>query len=217
MAETAVIKRKPKYKTRWCAQGWCEGERPRTFLGNPAPTCKSTSEQCSCGCHKKIDEMYELAGEPRELHDMSDYSPGAGRLEMPDRLALAEARAAALAATKSPDAPGAVVAAGHVFVPTETGIRSPGQLEYAVLDELHEWLDPSFELLHCTPKALAELMGHKNPPEPSKGAIHAIFVRWMVMGFCKFQNRPARFLGFTGDSSVEHLDKLKLQSKQGRK
>lgn len=161
--------------------------------------------------------MYELAGLPRELHNMSDYAPGADRLEMPDPLALAAARAERLAATKSADAPGAVVAGGHVFTPTETGIRGPGQLEYTVLEELHDWLDPSFELLECTPKQVAALIASKDQPEPSTGAIHAVWVRWEKLGFCKFQNRPARFLGFTGENSAAALDALKIKMKVGRR
>lgn len=211
MAETRV--KQAKYKTRWCAQGWHEGDKPRTFLGNPAPTCKSPSEDCACSCHKKIDEMYALAEMPRELHNFSDYNPGADRLEMPDPVALERERAERLAASKSPDAPGAVVAGGHVFTPTETGIRGPGQLEYTVLDKLVDWLDPTFEVIDCTPKILAALID----PEPSTGAIHAVWVRWEKIGFARFQNRPAKFLGFVGSNKAQHLDELKIQAKHGKK
>lgn len=208
MTETAVIK-KSKYRTGFCLQGWCEGTKPTSYSGRPAPTCKFAFGGCACKCHAEIDRMFEIAGLPREVQDLSGYEPLPSRFVMPDRLALAEERLRADARSKVAPSPDAVRVAGHAFEPTPTGIRAPGQLEYTVLSELQAWLDQTFSWLPATPKRLSEVIGDKNPPAPSSGAIHAIFVRWQSMGFCKFQNRPAAFQGFVNEGTVEELDLLK--------
>lgn len=160
--------------------------------------------------------MYEGTGIPRQIHDMSDYSVDHSRFVMPDLLALARARADARAAKKDPATPGAVVTAGHVFTPTPTGNRGRGQLEYQVLEALHEWIDPTFAVVPVTPQLLSGIMGTKNPPAPSTGAIHAVWVRWVGLEFARFQNRPAAFLGFVGEGTVQELDDLKLKSRSSR-
>lgn len=208
------VKKPSTYRTGWCAQGWCEGTKAKTFRGNPAPTCTYSSSQCACPCHKKIDEIYELAGLPRVIHNESSYKPPPSPYIMPDRMALVRAREERRAAQKDPNTPGAITAAGHVFTPTPTGNRGRGQLEYEVLECLQAWIDPTFEMIEVTPALVAGVMAKTLDSEPSTGAIHAVWVRWREIGFADFQNRPARFLGFKDASTVGHLDKLKHDRKR---
>lgn len=168
------------------------------------------------------DEMYDIkvemglaaADEPRDVVNNSKYVPDHSRFEMPDPYALMAARVERRAASKRADDPDAVVIGRHVFGPTPTGMRAPQQLEYAVLDTLRAWMDPDFEWLEATPKRVAGVMEDSGKGTVSTGAIHAIFVRWMVMEFCKFQNRPAVFKGFVNEGTAEELDLLKKKFKR---
>src|SRR5688572_15370300 len=63
-----------KYKTGFCAQGWCEGKKPVTFRGNPAPSCKMW-QTCGCACHEFFDRMFAMTDKPREVVDYSEWHP----------------------------------------------------------------------------------------------------------------------------------------------
>ena len=155
--------------------------------------------------------MFEIAGLPRVTQNLSEWRPKDLGFVMPDRLALAAERRERRESLKRADAPGAVVHGGHVFTPTPTGNRGRGQLEYQVLEALLAWPDQTFSMVPVTPQLLSGVMAEKHPPAPSTGAIHAVWTRWRALEFCKFQNRPAVFLGFVEDGTAEELDKLKLR------
>jgi hypothetical protein len=221
LAPPEVIQpKKPRPKTYisgHCSNGQCEGLKPKNFLGTFLPTCKLTSTQCAHACHKLYDEMQQIKiemgkaapDEPRDVVNISGYIAPPSRFVMPDRLALMAERAEQRAVSQRMDSSDVVTVAGHAFAPTPTGIRAPKQLEYMVLDTLKEWVDPKFEWLVPTPKLIAGVMEDKGLGIVSTGAIHAVFVRWVDMGFAKFQNRPAQFLGFTNEGTAEELDILK--------
>lgn len=216
------VQRPKTYRTGFCALGQCEGLNPTNYRGQSLPTCKCTSAECACKCHKMYDEMYQIkiemgkasADEPREIINNSRYVSAPSPYVLPDAYSLMAAREERRAAHKRPDDPDAVVIGRHVFAPTPTGMRAPKQLEFQVLDVLLKWVDPTFEFVPPDPKLIAFKIGEKEGSEPSTGAIHAIFVRWVAIDFGKFQNRPARFLGFVGEGTPEELDQKKKQNQR---
>jgi hypothetical protein len=147
--------------------------------------------------------------EPREIINLSEYKPAPSRFILPDPATLSAERAERRAASQANRTGDTVTVGRHTFAPTPTGMRAPKQLEYTVLETLNKWMDPTFTWLAPTPKLIAGVIEKNGGGTVSKGAVHAVFERWKKMDFCKFQNRPAVFLGFVNEGTVEELDALK--------
>jgi len=204
-----------------CAIGWHEGTKPRDYKGTPVPGC-GRWETCTCECHVSINEMYEVAGLPREVHLNPEYVPFKRTWYMPifgvdfglDRSALDATRLDDTGRQQRTvsEPPGA-----RSFEPTPSGRAARGQLEDQVLEVCIEWsIDPG-EL--CTPAFIAwDIARVHGIKEPSTGAIGAVFDRWAKYGFAVIERKPVRFTGFTeAADGGKALDFLKAQYKRNKK
>lgn len=220
------LKSRSKTRTGFCGNGQCEGDRPKNFKGQPLPTCKFWNT-CPCQCHFELDEMYKLAGMERDLVDNPEYTPDRGSYIMPDPLeVLAEKRASTARRTNGYDGvevepitlEGALVGKG--FIPTPSGRRSRGQLEYQVLAACIEACRDWMGIIPMTPKTIGQYISQNEGIEPpSTGAIQSVWERWKKMEFAEYEKKPVRFVGFTGREastppSIEDLDKVKFKFKR---
>lgn len=226
--------------TGHCANKQCEGTKPKSSSGTPMPVCLSW-EWCKCKCHADITKMYKLVELPREEPSQNpDYVAWARSqrhaFAMPEEpfdgpttvLSIPDDTGAPLGderpSTGQQDGPAATIPAAHpapaqpVFMPTPTGRRAKGQLEYDVLQVCGEFTRDVYEWSICTPKLVAERIGHMNGTEPpSTGAINAVWDRWERLGFAKQDKKPSRFVCFEVDGSIATLEKMKVQIKRQKK
>lgn len=212
-----------KYKTGFCAKGWCEGKKPKTFRGEPAPTCKMWST-CPCECHSQLDKMYAMSGKAREVVNSSEWHPDRSEFWMPspeERMQiLASSRpgvpdAPILVESPLPDAVPATLR--RSFTPTATGRAARGELESWVKDHCDIWLveDEDFP---CTPVYLAEQIGKaQGIKPPSVGAISAVFERWVKIDFGIVAKKPTRFLGYTEQGIKLGLEGCKDKAKREKR
>lgn len=231
---------KKKLISGFCANGQHEGTKPVSFNGAPMRSC-DLWENCGCTCHGKITEMYQLAGMDREppeqsvdylaamraqraefampsLYDMPPDTPlstpdGTGTPPDVERVVATPERAAY--GTNEPPPHGTVE---PTFDPTPTGRRARGQLEFDVLKICDEFSRDVYEWEHCTPKLVAERIGHMYATEPpSTGAINAVWDRWEKLGFAKQDKKPSRFVCFEMDGSLVTLQMLKAKVRSDKK
>jgi hypothetical protein len=230
--------KKEPYLTGWCHSGWCEGiqEIPGR-KGIPTPRCKGLYESqaagrrvemiCGCSCHKRITEMYEIAGLPREWptsqwseEDMKlrrergevfDYDILNQCIEDSRRHKAVDLEEDAVEPVptlqereevKSLD--GVLPPHPHVEDPKrrDAGYRPKGQLLFDTKIAVDTWVlgaYPHIKVLNCS--AIATLINEKMPP--STGAITNILRRWERVGFAHIGEGPLQFLRYT-KAGVEH-------------
>jgi hypothetical protein len=211
-----------KFKTGFCNNGDCEGNKPKTWRGKPKPTCKFW-QTCPCECHKRIDDMFKMAEMPRQLIENPEYIPEKVHFDIMDYMKTSdEAVPFSPLATSGPDgveghAPDAPrpAAAPLAARRTDTGRAARGGLEAQVWEQCQVFAAGGIE---ATPKVLADLIADKYKiPTPSTGAIGAVFNRWEKIGFAKQGKKPIRFLGFTGEGTWQELEVIKAKAKRTRK
>lgn len=216
-----------------------EGTKPVSASGVPMMVCPHY-DTCPCYCHYEVDQMFELAGLPREPVEQSpEYvalvdARARETRAMLDELATARLVPAPLSNVGVPDArradegtsPGQRDAATGtpapvlqpVFAPTPTGRRARGQLEYDVLKVCADYDAGVYDWTICTPKLVAESIGKMNGTEPpSTGAINAVWDRWEKLDFAKQDKKPSRFVGFTGEHTAIALEAAKGRAKRAKK
>ena len=213
-----------KIKTGYCSNGCCEGTKPKSFKGNPMPTCKFFLI-CACECHARLDKMFKDIGEERILIENAEYVPDIIPFNIEDYINTGDSTVAF--ADGGPDTPNGHerplagqpgrspdVLAGRR---TDTGRAARGGLEAQVWDLCRVFMSKGAEGL-VTPKILAEAIAdHYKIPTPSTGAIGAVFDRWEKLGFAKQAKKPVRFMGFTGRGTWEELLIMKGKTKRERK
>jgi len=212
-----------RYKTGQCAHGWCEGANPKTFAGNPAPTCKNW-KTCGCTCHDTFDMMFAMTDRPREVVNNSEYRAPKGEFRMPtmdERVAMhtlskpGQPNTPKLIESPLPDAVPATIA--RSFGPTATGRAARGELESWVKDQCDIWIVEA-EDFPCTPQYLSDEIGRtQGIKPPSVGAISAVFERWNQMGFANVHKKPTRFTGYTKQGIELGLDGCKDKIKRGKR
>jgi hypothetical protein len=221
----------------FCANGWHEGTKPKSkSTGQPFAIC-TVWTTCTCHCHEQITDMYKSLGLPREeAMQNPEYSewvkaerekfvmpdpvlarfnglfiPGGGILPLDDEDPVTGLEPATLG-TLPEATPAPVVPA---FAPTPTGRRARGQLEADVLKVCQDFVHNVFDWEICTPKLVAEEIGHRYAIEPpSTGAIDAVWNRWQELGFAWRDRKPSRFSGFVGPSEYTYLEGLKVSKKR---
>jgi hypothetical protein len=229
---------KKKILSGFCANGLHEATQPKRG-GQPMAIC-TCWETCGCQCHEKITSIYTSLNLPREPAEQNpEYVEWAraerSRFVMPDPIIGAYAAHSTGDGTiphgedegshtgqqdsaLDPLAGGATVSGVPRFGPTPTGRRARGQLEADVLKVCQDFANNVFEWEICTPKLVAEEIGHRYTIEPpSTGAIDAVWNRWEELGFAKRDKKPSRFVSFEGDSSFVYLQSLKVGKKRAKK
>lgn len=212
-----------KYMTGYCEKKWCEGSNPKTFAGNPAPTCKSW-QTCGCTCHDLYDMMFAASDMPREVVNNSEYRPPKGEFFMPtpeERVALhgisigTPANAPRYVESPLPDAVPATIE--RTFAPTATGRAARGELEAWVKEQCDIWIVEKEEF-PCNPQYLSDEIGRvKGIKPPSVGAISAVFERWTKIGFAVIGKKPTRFIEYTEQGVRLGLDGCKEKAKRAAK
>lgn len=227
---------KDKYQTGFCANKQCEGTKPKSHSGKPLKTCEFW-ETCPCSCHELITQMYQITGMDREPPEQSEeylawvraeraqfVMPSVWDTDPVDGLSSFDGT------DTLPDDEGPVavpVRAGNgasgaapqpVFAPTPTGRRARGQLEYDVLTVCTDFAANVFDWEICTPKAVSEEIGKRYAIEPpSTGAVNAVWDRWEKLDFAVQDKKPSRFIKFTGEHTVQHLELIKARVKREKK
>lgn len=213
-----------------------EGSKPKSASGKPLPVC-TFYETCPCTCHKEIDDMYAIAGLPREpAEENPEYElmMSEKRLAtqvMLDSLALPASSLGALSnmdggfphngdegtVPANVDPPRAIPQ--PQFAPTPTGRRARGQLEYDVLKVCQDFAAGVFDWAECTPKLVSIEIGKLEAVEPpSTGAINAVWDRWEDLDFATQDKKPSRFVKFNVENpSSWTLDRIKAQRKREKK
>ena len=210
-----------KFRTGHCANGWCEGTKPKDSQGRPVPTCKDFT-RCPCECHAIIDKIFETAGLERILQDISGYVRPERDYWMPgddqDPLSI----------PSKPPAPDSDEVMPATTLPRKTAPSSPrtptckrrkGTLENEVLSICTECAADKYDWEACTTKLVSEEIRKMTEAEPpSTGAVQAVWERWVKLGFASFEKKPVRFTGFlVDDYSQAALDKLKFTTRQTKK
>lgn len=209
-----------RYPTGFCESGWHEGDKPRSFSGKPAPSCKEFMK-CPCDCHQNIWVMFEMTGRDRILVDNSDYRPERvivfvdeiKPVEMPATVSSIPGVPNHTPAAKSP-APGIVPpAAPRIFDPTPTGRSARGELEAWVREVTDIWAVERDVV--CSPNYVSTEIGRrKGIKAPSSGAVDAVFIRWEKLGFAVIEKKPTRFTGYTEDGVRLGLDVMKERARK---
>jgi hypothetical protein len=124
-----------RVKSGFCGIGHCEGTQPRSYSGQPMKTCQSWMT-CSCDCHAKINQMFEMTGLERIPVENPEYHPVKSPYWMPnpeDRiLELAASNGSGVDAPRileSPDPSRVPARLAASYTPTPTGRAARGQLE----------------------------------------------------------------------------------------
>ncbi|RYE95931.1 MAG: hypothetical protein EOO77_41965 [Oxalobacteraceae bacterium] len=106
------------------------------------------------------------------------------------------------------------------FRPTESGRTARGQLEEWVERACGAWLRGDRED-ECTTAWVAEWIASEYGTTPSRGAIDAVWNRWVDIGFAIKMSKPTQFVAFTPDGlnkgravlKEEHARKTKINFK----
>jgi hypothetical protein len=194
------------YKSGLCGIGAHEGDNPKNRWGNSLPTCTCTSQQCACDCHKKLDQMFEMTGQPRITLNFSSYTPDKGGFVMPDWNEIAKERVSSRI-NGTATAPRRIESADPATVPatirrdyadTPSGRMAPGKLEDYVKEACDDWW-ANFPLSFCSPAWVCDwILDHKLVEKrPSEGAVNSVFNRWEKIGFAVIARKPVRFQGYT--------------------
>ncbi len=203
----------------FCGNGHHEGLSPVNYQGKPLPTCVWLP--CRCQCHKKLDEMFELAGQERVGRlPNPKYIPERSPFVMPEQtLSTGTITSSNIDHTDAPLGPQIATAgvldrlAGRSFGLTPSGIRARGQLEYEVLAVCRAFDNKVYDWDMCVTKNVAEAIDKADPP--SSGAIQAVWERWARIGFATYAKKPLRFYCFNDNSgTAEELDLYKLNVKK---
>lgn len=223
-----------KIKTGFCANKQCEGTKPKSPSGVPMKVCVFW-QTCACDCHRKITELYEMAGMDRlEPEQSPEYVEAAEKrhletaamLESLDRIVPVSGALSIASDTDthpsdegSPTVPPRAATGPSRPILTPTGRRAKGSLEHDVLAVCVEYMQGVYEWEHCTPKLISERIAKLYAVEPpSTGAINAVWDRWEKLGFAEQAKKPSRFVKFTVDSpSPVVLEKLKAEVKRNKK
>lgn len=241
--EKEWLKGRNKFVTGFCSIGSHEGTRPFSASGEPMKVC-SFYDTCPCTCHMEIDQMYEMAGLPRDEPEQTpEYRAKLDRIELettlmlesvyrdrwgvpslsstngthahPDDERMATGTPSASAGPLSTDDHGTVEPR---FTSTPTGRRARGQLEFDVLKICDEYTRDVYEWDYCTPKLVAEAIGKMHATEPpSTGAINAVWDRWERLGFAVQDKKPSRFVRFEVNSNLQTLEMLKAKAKRDKR
>lgn len=240
---TANRRKKQKYITGWCSSGWCEGVQTIAGRdGKPTPRCKGLFESevagrkkeliCDCDCHRRITEMYETAGLPREWppsqwseEDMKlrreagevfDYKVLAECIDVSRRRTILELDAEATEPVPTLAEREEVTSLDGVLPPhphiedprrRDAGYRPKNQLLFDVKIAVDTWVlgaHPHIKMLNTM--AIARLVNPKMPP--STGAITNILRRWERVGFANIGEGPLRFLSYTKAGVERGFDAL---------
>lgn len=228
---TVKIK-KNKYPTGFCANGQCEDTRPFNYKGDPLRICDFW-QTCPCACHERVSQMYRMLDLPRaDTEQMPEYTEllrqQRAEFVMPEPWELAESRALSNGAVGNahPSDEGTVTGHGDsatgtftpTFMPTPTGRRARGQLEFQVLKVCQEFVNDAYEWDMCLPKLVSERIATVEAVEPpSTGAIDAVWDRWQKLGFASRDKKPSRFVEFTGEGTEMELARLKYKAKQDKR
>lgn len=204
-----------KYVSGFCSNGHCEGTAPVSPSGKHMKVCVKY-ELCACACHQKFNRMYEMAGEPRRVHQNPNYVPFVGPdlsmyfgRDMPGA-SLAGGQTSRGAEKRSETAPGLLESA-RTFTETPSGYRQRGQLETEVQQICNRAMLGEFDE-PCTPQFIANLIDPDSPP--STGAIGAVFARWERLGYAKINHKPLYFKGLTLEGMRDGLEALKRKTKR---
>lgn len=194
------------FQTGWCHSGFHEGLKPRSFSGQPCPTCKFWLT-CPCDCHDLVSMMFQANNLPRVAMENPEYIP----YHMPSMMTLEE-RAATIAARKQADREQRRVEAQ--LIDGGDDIHSPsGRTRKGLLDEWVEFAIKFWEIkpdVACTPQWLSETISMtKGVEAPSVGAIDAVLKRWQSYGYAVIEQKPNRFAGFTAEGKRLGLETLK--------
>lgn len=198
-----------KYRTGFCAIGFCEGHEVKDGVGKYALTC-SFWKVCPCKCHTDLDKMFAAAEMPRQPVENPKYVKPKSIYVMPDPVEVI---------TKGEDIPEKRSlledAPTKEFIETSTGGRQKGQLEYQVLEVCRMFTKGELEVEQLTPRVIGEHIEPDAPP--SAGAIGAVFDRWVKMGFANCERGPVRFVSFTVEGLQHGLDYMKAKARRERK
>lgn len=213
-----------KFKSGFCAVGWCEGTSAQDSKGKYVKTCHLWSK-CNCKCHVDIDKMFIATESDRILMENSKYhrpkSPyvmpkpednfdGLSGLK-PDHVALDEGTDGQIVIRTLMDSD----PRRTVFHETNSGKRARGQLEYQVLSTCRAFVKGQVEVEVLTPQVIALDIDEIEPP--SVGAIGAVFDRWVKIGFANCEKKPVRFTSFTAEGLEIGLDATKDKFKRNEK
>lgn len=212
-------------KTGQCSAGWCEGKHPVDWRGEPAPCCKLWLT-CPCSCHDLVTRMLEIAGEPRRHLDNPKYLGPKLKFTMPSRDELLKERAAReqnthkqIRVIESPVPeliPDSLI---REYEPTVSGRSGRGQLEQNVKLACDAYLMSGAPLTAdentaCTTLWVQEWINSNQKVLPSRGAIDAVWKRWVEIGFAFTMHRPTRFITYTPDGVKYGLEELKVRAKR---
>jgi hypothetical protein len=212
-----------KIKTGFCANGQCEGTKPKSSAGVALKTC-SFYLTCGCKCHADIWLMFKMSGMERVLMDKSGYMAPPHDFWMPSQdpdwtpeILSSPVDTPAPPTVESP-APGLVPASlARSYEPTATGRAARGQLESWVKRQCDIWLLEEYTF-PCTPTWIAdEIADDQGIDPPSVGAISAVFDRWTKLGFAVVEKKPTRFTKYTETGIRLGLERMKADSKRAAK
>jgi hypothetical protein len=147
--------------------------------------------------------MFLMAEQPRRTMDNPEYSPPAHHFVMPTLQEVLQARAERLASERKqvfvversesdlvPD----IVTTN--FRATESGRTARGQLEEWVERACGAWMAGDREE-ECTTAWVAAWIDSEYGTTPSRGAIDAVWNRWVTIGFAIKMSHPTQFVAFT--------------------
>lgn len=202
-----------------CAEGWCEGTKPRTVSGGTAPTCDWINT-CPCKCHQDLWWLFEVSGMERIPVDKSNYHPETHTFWMPSddiTVPIDESSDTPVPDTPAPlESPlpaNVAPSRTHSFAVTPTGRAARGQLEDWVKKQCDIWLIEGYSF-PCTPAWISVEIGHDEGVDPpSVGAISAVFDRWVKLGFAVVDKKPTRFSRYTEEGLRIGLDAMKARAK----
>lgn len=202
-----------KFKSGYCAIGWCEGTQAQDSTGKYVKTCAFWMH-CNCDCHTKIDAMFEMTQTQRQEMSNPKYKHHKSEFWMPDRslegVVVTEDGQEELVAVTLLDVNHSVN-----YRETDSGKRARGQLETEVLNVCKNFVKGVLEVEVLTPAFIANEIDEVEPP--SVGAIGAVFDRWTKLGFAVCEKGPVRFTSFTADGLQYGLDNLKARAKREQK
>jgi hypothetical protein len=144
--------------------------------------------------------------------DNPEYHPPASSFWLPslaDRVQMKLPEEAKVVKSEDPKIPDTVE---KKYEPTVSGRQGRGQLEYRVKTACDSWIKDG-EQGHCDTKWIAEYIQKQFKIDVSRGAIHAVWVRWAEIGFCSMEAKPNRFTGYTKKGVELGLEALKLTAK----
>ena len=71
-----------KILSGFCANGFCEGTKPKSSAGVPQKVC-DLIYSCPCECHYRFDQMFNMTGNERVALKNPEYVPDFGNFVLP--------------------------------------------------------------------------------------------------------------------------------------